>query len=210
MFSPEILQKFNLFREMIVDWNRVVPLVSKGDIDNLWDRHFLDSAQLANLISQKDRVIFDIGSGAGFPGIVLSILGYRVILCDSHLKKIQFLTEVARQLNLNCEIICSRAEALSLSSVSFFTSRATTTLDNLLKIMNNVSRGTYVEGFFHKGRDVQFEIEHAKNKTDFDYTLYPSSINQDGCIIHVRTKKGLYIRLLIKREALEKQRLLLI
>lgn len=186
IFSPETQQKLEHFKNLLLDWNRAIPLVSTGDVDKLWERHILDSAQLTSYITSKNRAILDIGSGGGFPGIVLAILGYRLILVDSHLKKTLFLKEVARQLNLDCDIVCARVETLSLTTSPLFVSRATMSLPDLLKIMEIVSRETSFEGFFHKGREIEKEIKEAQQKTQFSYELYPSIVEPDGYIVRVQ------------------------
>jgi len=98
--SRETLDRLRAYRDLLAKWQRAVNLISKGDLPDIWRRHFLDSAQLMPLLPpapHSPRIIADLGSGAGFPGLVLAILGAgEVHLIESDGRKCAFLAEAAR------------------------------------------------------------------------------------------------------------------
>ncbi len=96
--SRETLARLERYAELLEKWNRRINLVGRGTIDDLWRRHMLDSAQLLPLIPDSAESLVDLGSGAGFPGLVLAICGVEnVHLIESDRKKSAFLREVARE-----------------------------------------------------------------------------------------------------------------
>ena len=114
--SRETLARLELYAELLGRWNRAINLVGKRTLDDLWRRHFLDSAQLLPLLPPLDgrpRVLADLGSGAGFPGRVLAILGAVLVhLVESDLKKATFLREVARATGAPASVHAARIESL--------------------------------------------------------------------------------------------------
>ena len=96
--SRETYDKLSLYVALLTKWQGHVNLVSPGSLKDVWRRHMFDSAQILSRVSNKQTRLLDLGSGAGFPGLVLSILGVaNVVLVESNQKKCSFLKEVARQ-----------------------------------------------------------------------------------------------------------------
>ena len=96
-FSKEVFVKLELYQDLLISWQKKYNLVGPSTLKDVWERHFIDSAQLFSLLpdQRKDKFIYDIGSGAGFPGMVLAIMGRRdIVLCESSSKKCTFLEEV--------------------------------------------------------------------------------------------------------------------
>ena len=153
-------------------------MISPNTVDDIWHRHFYDSAQLLPYIKNNDNSIVDMGAGAGFPGLVLSCLGCQnVTLIESDTKKCLFLKEVVRQLNLDAMIENRRIEACHLTS-DIVTARAFAPLDRLLSF--------YVEkahekskGLFLKGKTYQSEIEEARKNWSFDYDVFSHYLCND-------------------------------
>src|ERR1700722_5344721 len=100
--SREVLDRLELYAEFLTEWNERINLVSASTLPHIWGRHFLDSAPLVNHIPKDAKTIIDIGSGAGFPGLVLSIFGIKNVHCiESTSKKVNFLRYVIEKICLD-------------------------------------------------------------------------------------------------------------
>ncbi len=178
--------KFERYAQMLREWSGRMNLVAPSTLNDIETRHFADSAQLADVLPKNVNII-DLGSGAGFPGVVLAILGWRVTCIESIGKKVAFLSAVKEELDLdNLTIYHGRVEDfvrhLPANSHDFvFTARA---FAPLVKIMDYVAQTKY-RLFLLKGREIAGEIDAAKRKYKFEYELIPSKTG-DGFIILVR------------------------
>ncbi|MBQ8256051.1 MAG: 16S rRNA (guanine(527)-N(7))-methyltransferase RsmG [Alphaproteobacteria bacterium] len=178
--------KFEQYASLLRLWSTRMNLVAPSTLGDIETRHIADSAQLADVLP-RDVDVVDLGSGAGFPGVVLAILGWRVTCIESIGKKVAFLNAVKEELKLdNLTIYHGRVEEyvrhLPAKTDDFvFTSRA---FASLTKIMDYVGR-TKRRLFLLKGREIESEIALAKQKYKFDYELIPSKTG-DGFIICVR------------------------
>ena len=177
--------KFEEYENMLRQWSQRMNLVAPSTLADIKTRHFADSAQLADVLP-RDVDIIDLGSGAGFPGVVLAILGWNVTCIESIGKKVAFLSAVKEKLGLeNLTIYHGRVEdyvrRLPAKSDKFvFTARA---FASLTKIMDYVAK-TKCRLFLLKGREIESEIAAAKQKYRFEYSLVPSKTG-DGFIIIV-------------------------
>lgn len=180
--------KFKLYSEILREWSSRMNLVAPSTLDDIETRHIADSGQLADFLPSGANII-DLGSGAGFPAVVLAILGWHVVATESIGKKVAFLDEIKQRLNLNnFEIYHGRVEdyiaTLPKNKKYIFTARA---FAPLIKILDYVGKTNY-ELFLLKGRNIYAEIDQAKQKYKFDYKLYPSKTG-DGFIIIVKKIK---------------------
>ena len=194
-FSESILSSLDIYIELIKKWQKNINLVSKNSIDHLWNRHVIDSAQLYSLLPapKKRLYIYDIGSGAGFPSMVLGIMGRKdIILCESNKRKCEFLKEVSRITNTNISIVNIRAQKLDGGSALAITSRALASLDALLEISMPILREKGV-CVFPKGRTWKEELMVAEKKFIINYNTVQSITSSDSKIIiitKVRKKYG--------------------
>ena len=194
-FSESILSSLDIYIELIKKWHKNINLVSKNSINDLWNRHVLDSAQLYSLLPapKKGLYIYDLGSGAGFPGMVLAIMGRKdIILCESNKRKCEFLKEVSRITNTNISIVNIRAQKLDGRSALAITSRALASLDALLEISMPILREKGV-CVFPKGRTWKEELTVAEKKFIINYNTVQSITSSDSKIIiitKVRKKYG--------------------
>ena len=178
--------KFDEYERMLREWSGRMNLVAPSTLNDIKTRHIADSAQLADVLPHDVHVI-DLGSGAGFPAVVLAILGWNVTCIESIGKKVAFLSAVKEKLNLdNLTIYHGRVEEfvrhLPAKSDNFvFTARA---FASLIKIMDYVAHTKY-RLFLLKGREIESEISVAKQKYKFEYNLTPSKTG-DGFIISIR------------------------
>ena len=178
--------KFEQYEKLLRDWSARMNLVAPSTLNDIQTRHIADSAQLADVLPRDVRIA-DMGSGAGFPAVVLAILGWHVTCIESIGKKVSFLRAVKEELGLkNLEIYHGRLEDFvrqlpAKNDDLVFTARA---FASLTKIMDSVAR-TKCRLFLLKGREIEKEIMDAKRKYKFNYELTPSKTG-DGFIISVR------------------------
>lgn len=175
------------FRDMLTAANRQMNLVGASTLGDFWLRHFLDSAQLLTLAPQARRWA-DVGSGAGFPGLIVAILlketpGARIHLVESVGKKCAFLDTVSRALDLPVEVACARAETLALK-VDVVTARACAPLPRLLGFAAGfMKKGA--KGLFMKGAEVDSEIAEARKSWRFGLCTHPSLSDPRGRILEI-------------------------
>ena len=178
-------ENFQKYAAMLREWSTRMNLVAPSTLADIENRHFADSAQLADILPQ-DAEIIDLGSGAGFPGVVLAILGWRVTCIESIGKKVSFLNAVRTELGLtNLTIYHGRVEDFvkkipANTGNLIVTARA---FAPLIKILDYV-RTVNCQLFLLKGREIEAEVAVAKTKHKFKYELTPSKTG-DGFIIKI-------------------------
>ena len=171
--------------------NQIHNLVGPSTIDVAWDRHINDSLQLSEFILKKNMSIIDLGTGAGLPGVILHIFGYKnILLIDSKMKKIKFIKEFAYEQNLEIKTICTRVEKIKKQQFDFVVCRAFAPLIKLLDYSRFFSKKN-TSLLFLKGRSVNKEIEDAKKYFSFEYNLYPSKSEGDGFVLKINKFKKL-------------------
>lgn len=183
--SRETLRRLEVYSELLEKWSGAVNLVSRGTLPDLWRRHMLDSAQLLPLIPQSARTLVDLGSGAGFPGMVLAIMGVPgVHLAESDKRKCAFLAEVARQTNTPVTIHAERIEDVPAFSADLVTARALANLPELLDLAEKfVSRHSIL--LFLKGRRVDEELTRALERWKMRVRKIPSQTDSDATILRL-------------------------
>jgi 16S rRNA (guanine527-N7)-methyltransferase len=192
--SRETIDKLLAYEVLLRQWQKTINLVAPSTLDSIWSRHFADSAQLLALASPDALRWVDLGSGAGFPGMVLAILlserdGTRYTLIESDTRKAAFLSEVGRRTGAPVDIRPERIEKAAtqskLGAVDVITARALAPLPRLLTLAGPAfSAGT--TGLFLKGREAEAELDAARERWAFDATLHPSLTDASGRIITVR------------------------
>lgn len=181
-------KKFEQYKNLLREWSTRMNLVAPSTLDDIDMRHIADSAQLADFLPHNADII-DLGSGAGFPGVVLAILGWHVVCIESIGKKVNFLRAVQSELKLdNLTIYHGRVEdyiaKLPRDKKYIFTARA---FAPLVKILDYVHATKY-ELFLLKGRGILDEVSVAKQKYNFNFELF-SSCTGDGFIINVKKSR---------------------
>ena len=178
---------------LLVRWNLRINLVSRRDIPHLWQRHIADSMQLAPLIPPGLAVV-DLGSGAGFPGLILALcLTNHITLVEADARKASFLREAARQTHADVTVVNRRIELLDLPPVPVITARALAPLPILLEWAMPLLRP---EGFclFLKGRRVEDELTSAQAKWHMAVTRVPSQTDDASVILMLRRLRRLEVR----------------
>ena len=184
-FSKEVVGKLELYSNLLISWQKKYNLVGHSTLKDVWERHFIDSAQLFSLLPEehKEKPIYDIGSGAGFPGMVLAIMGRKdIVLCESSSKKCIFLEEVKSKTNTNVIIDNIRAESLPYCSASAIMARAVTSLSGLLNLSIPIlaKKGMCI---FPKGINWKKELLFAQKRFHIDYKLVKSITSEKSSII---------------------------
>ena len=186
--SRETIEKLEAYVSLLQQWQKHINLVSPTTLGDSWSRHILDSVQIFPLLPSPDAVIADVGCGAGFPGLVLSILGCRQVhLIESDQRKCAFLREVARITGARPNVHPARAETLILPEVDVFTSRACGSLGKLLNMLGSKCQKNTI-CLFHKGKNYTKELEDARGWR-FDLSVHPSRIEEGSVVLeltHIR------------------------
>ena len=174
------------YLDLLIDFNLHTNLVGKSTLVNPWVSHILDSLQILPLIKNKKKSILDMGTGAGLPGIILSIAGCeRVDLIDSNGKKIKFLKNVQKELELNTKIFLGRVENLNNKKYDVIVSRALANLSKLFSYSQKfIKKNTVL--IFLKGKTVNEEIDEAQKKWTFQFTKHQSISDLRGSLLVVR------------------------
>ena len=183
--APDAVERLQVFVELLVRWQQRVNLVSRASLADPWRRHVLDSAQLHAHIPPAARTLVDLGSGAGFPGLVLAILGGpRVHLVESNQRKCAFLREANRLTEAGAVIHNARIESLDGLDVDVVTARACARLDRLLDMARPVL-GRHGRCLFLKGRTVDEELTDSRKKWTMSVIRIKSVSDPSGAILIV-------------------------
>ena len=181
--SRETLDRFLLYAEILAKWQAKINLISESSMVNVWSRHFLDSAQLYDLVPRGAKTLLDIGSGAGFPGMVLAVMGVKnITLVEADSRKCLFLSEVLRETGKHANIVNCRIEKFDGGYFDIITARALAPMDKLLSYINP-HFGPSTKGLFLKGEQVDRELTKAKKQWKLEYKTVPSITNDRGSII---------------------------
>lgn len=196
--SHETITKLKDYEALVKEWNNKFNLVSKSSVEELWNRHIIDSLQLIQFIHPADKTLYDFGSGAGFPAIVLAIVAEQIFpnlnvtLIESIGKKALFLRTVKEQLKLqNVNVINDRIENLKSIPVDTISSRALANLSKLLEYAKPFCKKE-TKLVFPKGENWKEELNVAKEKWNFDCDVVQSVTDTSGHILNisnVRRKK---------------------
>ncbi|MFM8940525.1 MAG: 16S rRNA (guanine(527)-N(7))-methyltransferase RsmG, partial [Phenylobacterium sp.] len=166
-------------------WNPAINLVAKSTLGAVWERHIADSAQLFPLIPPGARTLVDLGSGAGFPGLVLAILGVpEVHLVESDVRKATFLREVARVTAAPATVHAVRIEQAEVPPADVVTARALADLADLLPWAARILKPTGV-CLFPKGRTVGDELTRIGDSWTMTVERFPSRIDGQSTILRL-------------------------
>jgi 16S rRNA (guanine527-N7)-methyltransferase len=178
-------EKLRQLAALVARWSEKINLVSKGDIPHLWERHIEDSLAIVPHIPAGTETAIDLGSGAGFPGLVLAIAtGIKFTLIESDARKAAFLMEAARETAAPVKIINTRIEGAKTAPAPLITARALAPLDKLLGLaLPHLAPGGVC--LFPKGRTVGEEIIAAKRLWHMDVERCKNAASADACILKV-------------------------
>jgi 16S rRNA (guanine527-N7)-methyltransferase len=179
----ETFEKLSAYVNLLLKWNSKINLISKNTVDEIWIRHILDSAQIIKYIDNMSCKVLDIGSGAGLPGVILSILGVEnITLVDSDQRKCSFLLETARLLDLKLIVINDRVENICDKEFDVVTARGFASIDKVLREVSSIKSDKIL---LLKGKNYNAEVQEALQKWEFEYITYPSITDFSAYILGI-------------------------
>ncbi len=192
--SRETFQRLKIMVERVEEWQKKTNLIALSTLNDIWSRHIADSLQCLRL-KPEARSWVDIGSGGGFPGLVIAAVmaeheSSSVDLVESIQKKCSFLRQVNRQMGATAKIHCNRIENVSLSipQPEIITGRALAALPTLLELSSPwMLNGA--TALFHKGREFEAELADCDGLWEFDLVHHESVISSDSVILEIRNLK---------------------
>lgn len=183
--SRETLTRLETYEALLRKWQKALNLVSENSLSDVWRRHMLDSAQLSPLLPQPPSPLLDLGSGAGFPGLVLAILGVgEVLLAESDSRKCVFLREVIRATGINARVVEGRIEDITAIQAKVITARGLAALDVLLAYADRLLAPGGV-CLILKGRRVEEELTKASKGWMMHVERFPSQTESGGWILRL-------------------------
>lgn len=194
--SRETIADLEAFSQLATKWTPKINLIARGTIGDIWDRHIIDSAQIYRFAPESYDTWVDIGSGGGFPGIVMAILGKalqpaaRFVLIESDQRKATFLRTAVRELELPVDVIAERIESAPQQAADVVSARALAALSGLLPL---VQRHLKTDGLalLHKGRQARQEVADAQKNWSFDLEDHVSITDPESRILAIRRIKTL-------------------
>jgi len=197
--SRETITSLEKYEKMLINANNSLNLIGKSTIPEIWNRHFLDSFQLIDFIGKNEKSLIDIGSGAGFPGIILAIaakdkkIPIKITLVDKSRKKIIFLKKIIKELNLNVQTLNKN---ILDDDVKFtddiFVARAFKPLSVILKLIHNKG-ANWKKIFIFQGKTWRKELQQASKNWDIEYKQRRSITNTDSVILEIDNFKKIKI-----------------
>jgi len=191
--SRETIKKLNKYKDFLIDNNKLLNLIGKTTENHIFTRHFTDSAQIYDLIKDKSEIV-DLGSGAGFPGVIIKILmnnnkiDGNIMLIEKSPKKCKFLQNLSEKLDLTIKIVNLRVENLKFNKISTVVSRAfKNTVDTIDIIFKNNEKIRSI--ILIKGKTYQQELEQAKKKYTFDVEKFRSITSNESYILKISNIK---------------------
>lgn len=183
--SREAVHRLETFVGLLSAWGRTHNLIGRNEFGRIWSRHVMDS--LALIAHANDGALIDLGSGAGFPGLVIAIAQPErpVTLVESVQRKAAFLTHAARACGARVTVRAARIEALPAEPFPTVTARALAPLSTLLALSERFF-GAGTVGLFPKGREAATEVEEARAHHAFTAALAPSRTDPEAAIVIVR------------------------
>ena len=193
--TRETIISLKKYENKLILANKQLNLIGSSTINNIWSRHFLDSVQVIDFIDKNNKTLIDIGSGAGFPGLVLAItlkdrkIPLKVKLIEKSPKKTKFLKSLAQELNLNVEVINKNIfEFNKKLSEDIFLARAFKPLKIILELIHNKAEN-WKKIFIFLGKTGKNELLQASKIWDIEYKQRVSVTSNDSIVIEINRLK---------------------
>ncbi len=186
--SRETLERLDLYAALLAKWNPSINLVAKSTLGELWTRHFLDSAQILNLADPGPHHWVDLGTGGGFPGLIVAILAaekrpdVKMTCVESDLRKATFLRTVCRETGITCDVISKRIEDIAPLKADIISARALASLDKLLGFSQQHLKPEGI-AIFLKGAGYREEVDEARKYWGFSMQTVPSKTDNKATIL---------------------------
>lgn len=188
--SHETLARLEAYVALLIEWNAQHNLVSAKSLDDVWQRHVLDSAQLISFVPKGSKSLADLGSGAGFPGLVLAAIlhgtpEFRTVLYESTTKKCRFLEASAARMELKVDVRNTRMEEARHEPFDLVTARACAPLERLISYARSF-QGPKTTNLFLKGQNVDAELTQARTSWKMEIQRHASLTDPSGVILEIR------------------------
>ena len=189
--SRETITSLKKYEDILINANKSLNLIGKSTINNIWTRHFLDSVQVIDFIDKNDRTLIDLGSGAGFPVIVLAIalkdrkIPVKIKLIEKSPKKVKFLKSLVDEFNLNVDVMNKNILKEQIKFFSdVFVARAFKPLEIILQLIHNNAQN-WKKIFIFMGKTGKDELLGASKFWDIGYKQRVSITSGDSIIIEI-------------------------
>ena len=193
--SRETITSLKKYENLLIKANKSLNLVGNSTINQIWSRHFLDSAQVIDFVDKNDKCLVDLGSGAGFPGLVLAIacrdrkIPLKIKLIEKSSKKVKFLKNVIEELDLKVEVFNQNILEEEVKFVEdVFIARAFKPLKKILQLMHNNAEN-YKKIFIFLGKTGKNELLQASKSWDIEYKQRVSVTSSDSMVIEINRLK---------------------
>ena len=193
--SRETITSLKKYEDLLIKANKSLNLVGNSTINQIWSRHFLDSAQVIDFVDKNDKCLVDLGSGAGFPGLVLAIackdrkIPLKIKLIEKSSKKVKFLKDVIEELDLKVEVFNQNILEEEIKFVEdVFIARAFKPLKKILQLMHNNAEN-YKKIFIFLGKTGKKELLQASKSWDIEYKQRVSVTSSDSMVIEINRLK---------------------
>lgn len=191
--SHESYDRLIILAELLLEWQKHINLIAPSTIPELWKRHIIDSLQIVPLLPKDTTAIADLGSGAGFPGLVLAASQPAIVhMYEANAKKAAFLSEALRKMKCPGVVHRERLEPKqtpnNMPQVQVVTARAFAPLPLLLSLARPFMRHG-ARALFHKGQDVDSELLEAAKSWTMRYSKHPSAVDSQSVILSVEELK---------------------
>lgn len=188
--SRETIARLETYEALVQKWNPAINLVARSTLDDIWNRHFRDSARVFEIAQVSAGRWLDLGSGGGFPALVVAILarekapGLKVTCVESDIRKCEFLRAVARSVNVSVGVLSRRVQEVPAQNADVISARALAPLTRLLDLSapHVPPAGTLL---FHKGRNWQQEVDEALESWTFTVEKHDNPTHPDSVILKI-------------------------
>ena len=193
--SRETISSLKKYEDKLINSNKTLNLVGNSTINYIWTRHFLDSVQVIDFIDKNDKSLIDIGSGAGFPGLILALvlkdrkISLKIKLIEKSIKKAKFLKNLIKDLNLNVEVINQNVldEQVKLFDDGII-ARAFKPLEVILELIHNKAQN-WKKIFIFLGKTGKNELLQVSKNWDIEYKQRVSVTSSDSLVIEINRLK---------------------
>ena len=193
--SRETITSLKKYENILIEANKSLNLIGKSTIKEIWQRHFLDSVQVIDFIDKNDKTLIDLGSGAGFPGLILAItardrkIPLKIKLIEKSPKKTKFLKDLINKLHINVEVMNQNILKDSKKlSADVFVTRAFKPLKIILELIHNKAEN-WKKFFIFLGKTGKHELLQASKVWDIEYKQRVSVTSNDSIVIEINKLK---------------------
>lgn len=186
--SRETMERLEVFHELLLRWQKTINLVAPSTLDQAWTRHFVDSAQLMHLAPKQANRWLDLGSGGGFPGLVIAAMAledrpdFEMTLVESDIRKCGFMREAARKMDVPVKILTLRISDIPPQSADVISARALTGLANLIDhVAPHMTQSTCL--LFPKGSSYKAELESMPQDWQIKADVVDSVTDPDAVVL---------------------------